>query len=127
MCRSWRCFLLVLLVADDARTADSTSSSGGDETDLFTWTRVTSHRTRLTNMLMVTTTVGMLDWILGDTTHLGPAVSLHAELVVGATGLQHWLVNSSAASDETERRTVSAGVQLLDAGWELDSGSAGVW
>merc|ERR1719219_2445539 len=64
---------------------------------------------------MVTTTVGMLDWILGDTSHLGPAVSLHAELVVGTAGLQHWLVNSSTASDEAKRSTVSAGVQLLDA------------
>merc|ERR1712036_211723 len=100
-------FLFVLLVADDARTTDSTSSSGGNQTDLLTWTGITSHRTWLTDMLMVTTTVGMLDWILGDTTHLWPAVSLHAELVVGAAGLEHWLVDSSAAGDEAQRGTVS--------------------
>merc|ERR1719219_3078667 len=64
---------------------------------------------------MVTTTVGMLDWILGDTSHLGPAVSLHAEFVVGATGLEHRLVDSSAVGDEAQRGAVSARVQFLDA------------
>jgi len=119
--------LFVLLVADNARTTDSTSSSGGNQTDLLTWTGVTSHSTWLTNMLMVTTTVWMLDWILGDTSNLWPAITLHSKLVVGTASFQHWLVDSSAAGDQTQRGTVSAGVQLLDAGWELDSGSAGVW
>jgi len=77
-------------------------------------------------MLMVTTTVGMLDWILGDTSNLWPAVSLHAELVVGSACFEHWLVDSSTAGDETEHGTVSAAVELLDAGWQLDSGLAGV-
>jgi len=77
-------------------------------------------------MLMVTTTVWMLDWILGDTSNLWPAVSLHAELVVGSAGLEHWLVDSSTAGDETEHGTVSAAVELLDAGWQLDSGLASV-
>jgi len=77
-------------------------------------------------MLMVTTTVGMLDWILGDTSYLWPAVSLHSELVVGASGLEHWLVDSSAAGDEAEHGSVAAAVELLDAGWQLHSGLAGV-
>jgi len=77
-------------------------------------------------MLMVTTTVGMLDGVLGDTSHLWPAVSLHAELVVGSASLEHWLVNSSTASDEAEHSSVSAAVELLDAGWELDSGLSSV-
>merc|ERR1711990_70975 len=75
---------------------------------------------------MVTTTVGMLDGVLGDTTNLGPAVALHAELVVGAAGLEHGLVNSSATSDEAEARSVLAVEELLDAGRQLHSGSAGV-
>jgi len=77
-------------------------------------------------MLMVTTTVGMLDWILGDTSNLWPAVSLHAELVVGSAGLEHWLVDSSATGDEAEHGSVSAAVELLDAGWQLHSGLAGI-
>jgi hypothetical protein len=118
--------LLVLLADDDARTADSTGSAGGDETDLLTGGGITSDSRRLTDMLMVTTTVGMLDGVLGDTTNLGPAVALHAELVVGAAGLEHGLVDSSTASNEAEARSVLAVEELLDAGWELHSGSAGV-
>jgi len=77
-------------------------------------------------MLMVTTTVGMLDGILGDTSNLGPAVSLDAVLVVGSAGLEHGLVDSSAASDEAEGRSVLAAEELLYARWELYSSSAGV-
>jgi len=118
--------LLVLLANDDTRTTDSTSSSGGNETDLLTRRSVTSNSGRLTNMLMVTTTVRMLDRVLRDTTHLWPAVALHAELVVSAAGLEHGLVDTSAASDEAEARSVLAVEKLFDAGWELHSGSAGV-
>jgi len=77
-------------------------------------------------MLMVTTTVGMLDGVLGDTSHLWPAVSLHAELVVGSAGLEHGLVDSSATGDEAKHGSVSAGVKLLDARRKLDSGLASV-
>jgi len=119
--------LLVLLLDDNSGTADSTSSSGGDETDLLTGTRITSYCRRLTNMLMVTTTVGMLDWILGDTSNLGPAVPLHSEFVVSSASLQHWLVDSSTAGDETKDCSVLAREQFLDTGWELHSCSASVW
>jgi len=77
-------------------------------------------------MLMVSTTVGMLDGVLGDTSNLWPAVSLDAELVVGSACFEHWLVDSSATGDESEHGTVSAAVELLDAGWQLDSGLASV-
>jgi len=77
-------------------------------------------------MLMVTTTVRMLDWILGDTTNLWPAVTLHAELVVGSAGLEHWLVNSTTASDQTEASAVLAVEKLLDTRRKLDSSSASI-
>jgi len=77
-------------------------------------------------MLMVTTTVRMLDWILGDTANLWPAVSLHSKFVVGATGLEHWLVNSTAAGYETQTSSVLAVEELFDARWQLDSSSASI-
>jgi len=77
-------------------------------------------------MLMVTTTVRMLDWILGYTSHLWPAVSLDAEFVVGSAGLEHWLVDSSSASDEAKHCSVSAAVKLFDTRWEFYSSFAGV-
>jgi hypothetical protein len=39
-------------------------------------------------MLMVTTTEGMLNGILGHTTNLRPAVTLHGILVIGTTSLE---------------------------------------
>jgi len=77
-------------------------------------------------MLMVTTTVRMLDWILGDTANLWPAVSLYSKFVVGATGLEHWLVNSTAASHEAQASSVLAVEELLDARWQLNSSSASI-
>lgn len=42
-------------------TSDATSAAGGNETDLGSWGLVAAHSGRGTNVLMVTTTVGMLD------------------------------------------------------------------
>jgi len=123
-CSSFNLFFF--LVVNNPGTSDSTGPPGGDETDLFTWRGVSSDGGRFTDMLMVSSSVGMLDWILGDTSDFWPAVSLHSELVVGSAGFEHWLVDSSTASDEAEHRSVSAGVQLFDAGRQLHSGFAGV-
>jgi len=118
--------LFFLFAVDNSGTSDSTGPSGGDETDLLTWRSVTSNSRRFTNMLMVTTTVGMLDWVFGYTSHLWPAVSLHAELVVGSAGLEHWLVDSSTARNEAKHSSVSAAVKFFDTRWEFHSSFAGV-
>lgn len=64
------------LVASVAPLALRTSAAGGNETDLATSGHVTSNGRRLTDMLMVTTTVGMFNGIHGHTTDLRPAVAL---------------------------------------------------
>merc|ERR1719210_2135182 len=46
-------------------------------------------------MLMVTTTVGMLDGVHGHTSDLRPAVPLDSVLVVRTTSLQHGLVDTT--------------------------------
>lgn len=72
-------------------------------------------------MLMVTTTVRMVDRVHGNTTSLGPGVSLHSELVLRARCLceyfvsnhcesrissephtEHWLVCSSTSCNDTD-------------------------
>merc|ERR1719220_2542192 len=50
-------------------------------------------------MLMVTTTVGMLDGVHRHTSDLGPAVPLDSVLVVRTAGLQHGLVDPTASGD----------------------------
>ena len=75
-------------------------------------------------MLMVTTTVGMLDGVHGHTTDLGPAVPLGLELVVGATGLQHGLVDTAAAGDDADHGAVGGGDDLEDEiDWVKDNAS----
>merc|ERR1712179_633248 len=60
-------FLFFFFVVDDSGTSDSTGSSGSDKTDLFTWRGISSNGGWFTNMLMVSSSVWMLDWIFGDT------------------------------------------------------------
>jgi hypothetical protein len=53
---------------------------------------------------MVTTTMGMLYWVHGNTTHLRPAVALDLVLVVGATCLQNGLVDTTTPRDNTFKK-----------------------
>jgi len=117
---------LVLGDLDLAGTPDLTSPPGGDETDLPTGRGSPLDGRWVTDMLMVTTTVGMLDGVHGHTSDLGPAVPLDSVLVVSSAGLEHGLVASTATSDDADDGPVLGGVELLDAGGQLDPGAAGV-
>lgn len=75
---------------------------------------------------MVTTTVGMLHRVHGNTTHLRPAVALHLVLVVGTTGLQDGLVNATAAGNNADHGAIGRWDDLLGARWELDTSLLGV-
>jgi hypothetical protein len=91
-------------------------------------------------MLVVTTTVRMVDGVHSNTTSLGPRVALGSELfhvsydpqpktyptylVLGARGLEERLVCSSTPGDDTDHTTAGAGEDLLGARRELDTGLA---
>lgn len=75
---------------------------------------------------MITTTMGMFDWVHGNTTHLGPRVSLGLVLVVSATGLQDGLVNTSTTSDDADHGSVRGLDHFLGARGKLDTGFSGV-
>lgn len=76
----------------------------------------------MTNVLLVTTTVGMLDWVHGDTSNSWPSVSLGSVLEVACAGLQQWLVGSLATSNNTNHGSVVTLDGLSNTGWESDSG-----
>merc|ERR1719215_2025454 len=116
----------VLGGGDDAGTPDPTSPSGGDETDLTTSGGTSLGRRGLTNMLMVTTTVGMLNRVHSNTTNLWPAVSLSLVLVIGSASLQQRLVNPTTASDDTDHGAVVGVDNLLAAGGHLNPGLVGI-
>jgi len=61
-------------------TTEQTRPPRGDETGLLTLDSVPRDGRGLTDVLMVTTTVGMVDGVHGNTTSPGPAVALGSEL-----------------------------------------------
>jgi len=76
------------------------------------------------NMLVVTTTMGMLDWVHGHTADLRPAVPLDAELVVSIAGLQERLLSSATTSNLSNHSTAATWNNLLSTRGKLDPGGA---
>ena len=55
----------------------------------------------MTNVLLVTTTVRMVDGVHGDTSNLGPSISLSFVLEVSITSLKEGLVGSLSTGNNT--------------------------
>lgn len=119
--------VLLLLRYCSFTSSDSTSTSGGDKTDLSTSRCVSSNGRSVTNMLMVTSSVRMLNWIHSNTTNLGPAVTLSLVLVIGTSGLEDWLLGTTTTGDDTNHGSVLRLDCLLGARWELYLGLLCVW
>ena len=78
-------------------------------------------------MLVVTTTVGMLNGVHRHTTNLGPGgTALHLELVVVGARLEHGLVAATATRNLPDGAAAARRDSLLGAGGKLDAGEAGV-
>jgi len=75
-------------------------------------------------MLVVTTTVRVIDGVHGNTTSLGPAVALDGELVLGTRSLEEGLVGTATTSNDTDHTTAAGEDNLLGTGGELDTGLA---
>jgi hypothetical protein len=75
---------------------------------------------------MVTTTVGVLHGVTGNTTDLGPAVALATEAVEGVTGLEDGLLNTTTTSDDADHGAALGGHRLLLAAGELQARAAGL-
>jgi len=77
-------------------------------------------------MLMVTTTMGMLDGVHRNTSHSGPVVSLSLVLVPGVDSLQEGLVGSSTTGDDANHGSAGARDGLSGSGGESHSGLSAV-
>ena len=77
-------------------------------------------------MLMITTTVGMLDGIHSNTTNLGPAVALYAELMVTAASLKHRLFGTTPTRDLADGSTAIAADNLFASRGQLDTGDVSI-
>jgi len=84
------------------------------------------HRRRMTDVLVVTTAVRMLDRVLGDTPDARPVVSLRLGLVPAVDSLEERLVLPLAAGANTDHGSADTLDGLPLAGRELDSGDSAV-
>ncbi len=91
----------LFIVCDCAGTTDLTSSSGSDETDFLTWWGSSGNGRGVTNVLLVTTTVGMVDGVHCNTSNLGPSVSLCSVLKVSRSSFEEGLVGSLTTGNNT--------------------------
>mmetsp|Transcript_5753 Transcript_5753/g.8868 ORF Transcript_5753/g.8868 Transcript_5753/m.8868 type:complete len:215 (-) Transcript_5753:63-707(-) len=81
----------------------------------------------MTNMLMITTTMWMLDWIHSNTTHTRPRIALCFVLVVGITSLQERLVDTTTTSNDTDCAASCRRYRLLGARREADARLASIF
>jgi hypothetical protein len=105
-------------------TTEQTSSPGGNKTGFLTVGGVAGDGRGLTDMLVVTTTVRVIDGVHGNTTSLGPRVALDSELVLGTRSLEQRLVGTTTTSNDTNHTTGSALHNLLGTTGKLDTGLA---
>ena len=76
----------------------------------------------MTNVLLVTSSVRMLDWVHGNTSHSWEVVSLSLVLVPGSVGLEEWLVGSLSSSNDSNHSSALTHDGLSGSRWKSDSG-----
>jgi hypothetical protein len=80
----------------------------------------------VTNVLMVTTSVRMVDGVHANTADARPAVALDLVLVVSTTGLEDRLVDATTTGDDADLATTSRVDGLLGTRGQTDAGLAGI-
>ena len=110
---AWRCSLtsssLLLNLEILSTTSNETGSSGGHETSLLTAGSVSGDGRGVTDVLLVTTTMGMVDGVHSNTSNSGPGTSaLGLPSVVGVTSLANRLVGSATTGNDTDHSSARA-------------------
>ena len=114
--------LVVLRERDFAASTNDTSSSGSDKTGLLTTRCVSPDSCGVTNVLMVTTTVRMLDGVHCNTSDAWPVSLFSMSSIVGVCGLENWLVSSGTTGNNTNHGSAATNDGFADTGWESNSG-----
>lgn len=99
--------ILDFSLKDDLGTSNSSSTTGSNETDLLTRRGITADSGRVTNVLMVTSSVRMVDGVHGHTTNSWPAVSLSFIFVESTAGFKDRLLDTASSSNNTDGTTRS--------------------
>merc|ERR1719272_93268 len=83
-------------------SAEDTCAACGDEPNLRSRRGRTVGCGRVADVLVITTTVRILDWVHCTATDLGPAIALHPVLVEVVSSLEHWLVHAATACHDAD-------------------------
>ena len=86
----------------------TTRATSSNQTHLLSSRRASATSRRLTNVLVVTSSMRMVHRVHAHASHLRPLVALHSVLVVAATSLQHRLVHTTSSSHDTHHRTAAS-------------------
>ena len=111
----------LVLLEKLSSSSDSTGSLGGDETDLLSAWGISSGSGWVTNVLMVTSSVRMLDWVHGYTSNSWPISLLGMGLVVSSVGLKEWLVSSLTTSANTNHASAGGLDGFSDTRWKSNT------
>jgi len=110
-----------ILLLNLSGTSDKTGSSGCNKTALLTSWGISSNGSWMTNMLMITTTMWMLDWVHCNTSNSWPVLSLSLSLEPGVCGLEEWFICSLSTGTDTNHGSAAALNGLSGAWWKTDS------
>ena len=104
-------------------SSDETGSSGGHETSLLTAGSVSADGRGVTDVLLVTTTMRMVDGVHSNTSDSGPgSSSLGLPSVVGVSSLADRLVGSATAGNQADHGSAGAGHGGAGAGGKSHTG-----
>ena len=92
---------LIITLNFNFTTTDTTRPPGSDKTNFATSRSASLDGRSLTDVLVVTTSVGMFNGVHGYTSDNRPAVALSLVLVVSTTSFQDGLVDTTTTSDDT--------------------------
>lgn len=76
----------------------------------------------MTDVLLVTSSVRMLNWVHGNTSNSWEVVSLSLVLVPGSVGLEERLIGSLSSSNNSNHSSALAHNGLSGSRWKSDSG-----
>merc|ERR1719231_1353518 len=117
-----KAFVFLSLLA--CTSLQQTSASCRNETDLGTWRTASGDCCWVTNMLVISSSVRVLNRIHCRTTHLWPAIPLHSVLVEIVSCFQDWFVHSPTTRCDANNCTASRRNSLPLARWETKTSPA---
>jgi len=117
----------VLYLLDLDRTTQQTCPTSSNKANFLTRDGRTSNCRGFTDVLMVATTVRVVNWVHGNTPSTRPVVTLGLELVVSPTGLKQGLVNPSTTSNDADSCTGTTRDGLFCTRRETDTGLVVFW